>query len=197
MIELVNLTKSFGDNAVIRNFSAVFPDGATCLMGDSGIGKTTVARMVMGLVQPDSGEVRGTQDKRISCVFQENRLIEELTAIKNLTLVCGEEQTGAALAMLCRMGLEGSTHCPVSTLSGGMKRRVAIARALIRPAGIYIFDEPFKELDDMRKDAVIGIIKQHTHNAVSIFITHDADDAQALDARIITMRQTIIAQMPI
>jgi len=187
MIELVNLAKSFGDKLVIRNFSATFPDGATCLMGDSGIGKTTIARMVMGLVQPDSGEVRGTQGKRISCVFQENRLIEELSAIKNLALVCGKEQTGEAQALLCLMGLEGSTHCPVSTLSGGMKRRVAIARALIHPADIYIFDEPFKGLDDTRKDAVIGIIKQHTRGAVSIFITHDTDDAHALDAQVITI----------
>jgi len=191
MIELVNLTKSFGDKPVIRSFSAVFPDGATCLMGDSGIGKTTIAHIVLGLIPPDSGEVRGTQDKRISCVFQENRLIEELSAIKNLTLVCGKEQTENALALLCQMGLEDSAHHPVSTLSGGMKRRVAIARALIRPADIYIFDEPFKELDDTRKDAVIGIIRQITRNATSVFITHVIDDAQALDARIITMRHAV------
>ena len=191
MIELVNLTKSFGDKPVIRGFSAVFPDGATCLMGDSGIGKTTVVRIVMGLIQPDSGEVRGTQGKRISCVFQENRLIEELPAIKNLTLICGKEQTEEALALLCQMGLEDSARHPVSTLSGGMKRRVAIARALIRPADIYIFDEPFKELDDTRKDAVIGIIRRITRNATSVFITHDTGDAQALDARIITMRNMV------
>ena len=188
MIELINLCKSFDGNPVIRNFSAVFPGGAACLMGESGIGKTTLAHIILGLVQSDSGEVRGTRGARKSCVFQENRLIEELSALKNLTLVCGKEKADEALALLREMGLEDSAYHPVSTLSGGMKRRVAIARALIRPADIYIFDEPFKELDDTRKDAVIGIIRRITHNATSIFITHDADDAQALDARIITMK---------
>ena len=188
MIELVNLSKSFNGNAVIRNFSAVFPGGATCLMGDSGVGKTTLAHIVLGLIPSDSGEVRGTRNKRKSCVFQENRLIEELSAFKNLTLVCGKEKADEAIALLREMGLEDSAYHPVSTLSGGMKRRVAIARALIRPADIYIFDEPFKELDDARKDAVIGIIRRVTHNAISIFITHDADDAQALDAKVIYMK---------
>ena len=187
MIELVNVTKSFGGKPVIRNFSAVFHEGATCLMGDSGIGKTTIANIILGLIQSDSGEVRGTQGRRKSCVFQENRLIEELPVLKNLTLVCGKEKTGEALALLRQMGLEDSVRRPVSSLSGGMKRRVAIARALIRPADIYIFDEPFKELDDARKDAVIGIIRQVTHNAISVFITHDTGDARSLDARIIHM----------
>jgi NitT/TauT family transport system ATP-binding protein len=187
MIELINLNKSFGGRQVIRNFSAVFPDGAACLMGDSGIGKTTVAHIILGLIQSDSGEVRGTQGKRKSCVFQENRLIEELPAIKNLTLICGREKADEALALLCEMGLEDSARHPVSTLSGGMKRRVAIARALIRPADIYLFDEPFKELDEVCKDTIIGIIKRITHNATSIFITHDTGDARSLDAQIIRM----------
>ena len=187
MIELINVKKSFGDKHVLNNFSAIFFEGANCLMGDSGIGKTTITNLLLGLIKAESGEIKGIQNKRINCVFQENRLIEELSAVKNMLLVCGKEKSVEAMALLCQMGLEDSTHCPVSTLSGGMKRRVAIARALINPADIYIFDEPFKGLDDTRKDSVIDIIKNRTQNAVSIFITHDFSEAQALNARVINM----------
>jgi NitT/TauT family transport system ATP-binding protein len=156
-------------------------------MGDSGVGKTTLANIILGLVKPDGGEILGVNGKRINCVFQEDRLIEELSAFKNLMLVCKKEQAGEARELLCEMGLEGSIDCPASDLSGGMKRRVAIARALLNPADIYIFDEPFSGLDDARKDAIIEIMKRRTQNAVSVFITHDASDAHALGAAIVNI----------
>jgi NitT/TauT family transport system ATP-binding protein len=189
MIEVINLKKAFDDKCVLNNFNATFRIGANCLMGDSGAGKSTLARIMLGLLKPDAGEIRGLENKRINCVFQENRLIEELSAMKNLMLVCGKEKTKEAYDLLCEMGLEGSTNCAVSTLSGGMKRRVAIARAIINRADIYIFDEPFKGLDDARKSSIIEIIKRHTQNAVSIFITHDISDAHSFDSKIINLQQ--------
>lgn len=186
-IEIINLTKSFGNKQVLNNFNAVFYPGVNCLLGNSGIGKTTLANLILGLIKSDSGEIKGTEDKTINCVFQENRLMESLSAIKNLMLVCRKTQKNEALALLQQMGLEGNAHCPVSALSGGMRRRVAIARALIKPANIYIFDEPFNGLDDVRKDSIIGIIKERTEGAILILITHDALEIKALGCRKVSM----------
>jgi len=188
MIEITNLTKSFGEKVVLNSFNATFKQGVTCIMGESGIGKTTLVNLILGLVKPDSGEIKGTEGRVVSCVFQENRLIEQLSAVKNVMLVCDKSKKAEVETLLCQMGLEDSLCCPVSTLSGGMKRRVAIVRAIINPADIYIFDEPFKELDDARKDKVIEIIKQHTQSAVTIFITHDVNDAKAMGGKIIKMK---------
>ena len=185
MIEVTNLTKSFGDKRVLSSFSASFDVGATCLMGKSGAGKTTIANIVLGLIKADDGEIRGVDGRRVSCVFQENRLIEELSAYKNLMLVCESDCSEKVQELLSEMGLGDSIKAPVSTLSGGMKRRVAIARALITPADIYIFDEPFEGLDDARKDEVIAIIKRYTEGKVSIFITHDIADAKAMGAKLV------------
>lgn len=187
MIEIINLTKSFDKKTVLKNFNAIFRQGMTCLMGESGIGKTTLANLILGLLEPDSGEIRGVQGKIINCVFQENRLIEQFSAMKNLLLVCSKAKKNEALALLCQMGMQDNTQCPVSTLSGGMKRRVEIARALINPADIYIFDEPFKELDSALKGSVIKIIKEYTQGATSIVITHDSADIEALGAQVVNI----------
>jgi len=79
-IVIKSLTKSFGDKAVLSDFSAVIPGGkATCLMGPSGAGKTTLVNIILGLVKPDGGSISGVPEK-ISAVFQEDRLCEGFTA---------------------------------------------------------------------------------------------------------------------
>ena len=190
MIKVINVSKSFGDKKVLENFNAEFDSGVNCLMGDSGSGKTVLVRLTLGLLKPDSGEIRGTEGKKINCVFQENRLIDELSAVKNLMLVCDKTKKEEISNLLCKLGLEGNVHYPVYTLSGGMKRRVAIARALINPADIYIFDEPFKGLDDYRKDSVAEIIKEYTKGAVTIVVTHDTKDVELLGARKVKIKST-------
>jgi NitT/TauT family transport system ATP-binding protein len=187
MIEIINLTKTYNKKIVLDKFNATFLPGANCLMGDSGSGKTTLSLIMLGLSKPDSGEVRGVSNKKVSCVFQENRLIEELSAFKNLSLVCNKQKNEEIRDLLSQMGLKDSIDDPVSTLSGGMKRRVAIARAIINPSDIYIFDEPFKGLDDALKDSIIEIVKKRTQNSITIYITHDLSDVKSLDARLVKL----------
>ena len=89
-IELVNVSKAFGETQVLRGLSERFAQGeAVCVMGRSGLGKTTLARIVMGLEKPDAGAVRGAKGKRFAAAFQEDRLVERLSAQGNLRFACG------------------------------------------------------------------------------------------------------------
>ena len=116
------------------------------LMGPSGIGKTTLLLLLLGLVSPDSGEITGLPEK-VSVIFQEDRLCEDFSALSNVAMVLprGGEETASAL--LKALGLEEAMRQPVHTLSGGMKRRVAIARGLAADSPLLLMDEPFKGLD--------------------------------------------------
>lgn len=188
MIEVINLSKTFDDVKVLDNFNASFTTGANALMGYSGIGKTTLINIMLSLVTADSGEIKGLDNKKINCVFQEDRLINQLSPLKNVMLVCKNDKKENAKQLLAQLGLNDSINKPVNTASGGMKRRVAIARALVNKADIYIFDEAFKGLDDENKNNAIKVIKNNTKNAICIFITHDINDATLLDAKIINMQ---------
>lgn len=185
MIQIKNLNKNFGNRKVLKNFNATFDVGATCVMGVSGVGKTTLINIMLGLTKEDSGEIIGLENKKVVCVFQEDRLLEDLTVLKNIMLVCGREQVDKVRTLLKSLHLTSHINRPVHTLSGGMKRRVAIARALIKNADVYIFDEPFKGLDNDLKEHVINVIKSQTKSAVSIFITHNFSDIKLLNAKTI------------
>lgn len=188
-IELKNITKKFGDKVVLSDFSAVFKDDTiNCIMGTSGSGKTTIINIILGFVKPDNGIITGAEGKRISIVFQEDRLLNWLNAVDNVSFVCGNAVSKDEITdMLNNLGLSGSTNESVSKLSGGMKRRVAIARALLFPAEIIILDEPFKGLDEDTKYNVMDIVKKYIKNKCVIFVTHDKDEAEYLGAEIINI----------
>ena len=104
MIELVNVSKSFDEKKVLDSFSAVFDEGKYLLKGPSGIGKTTCIRLILGLIDPDEGEVRVTDNMRFAVCFQENRLFEKETVLTNVTAVNENisitEATSAVLELL-------------------------------------------------------------------------------------------------
>ena len=187
-IVIKDLCKSFGENEVIKNYSAVIPAGSRfCLMGGSGTGKTTLLNLVLGLLKPDGGKITGVPSN-VSAVFQEDRLAEYMSAVGNVKLVTGKSVSeNAVVSLLGELGLSGSEHAPVATLSGGMKRRVAIARALAAKSELVILDEPFSGLDDSTRAATIGVINKYTAGKTLIAVTHDISDASALNAEIITL----------
>ncbi|MBE6692574.1 MAG: ABC transporter ATP-binding protein [Ruminococcaceae bacterium] len=185
---LKSVYKSFGEKAVIKDFSHTFKQGdRVCVMGKSGCGKTTLLNLMLGILTPDTGEISG-RPKNVSAVFQEDRLCEAFTPVGNILAVAGK---GADLnkirALLAALGLSKSENTPVSELSGGMKRRVAIARALMVESDLVILDEPFKGLDDDLRESVIKTILSYTSGKTLVVATHDIRDAQLLGAEIINI----------
>lgn len=172
-LQAINVTKKYGENIVLDNFSYNFSDsGYTCIMGQSGCGKSTLLLILMGLVKPDSGEVRGRSAK-ISAVFQEDRLCENLTVLANLRLVFGKSRNAELLAALSEIGLDGCENQPVRELSGGMKRRLALLRALLAEYDVLFLDEPFKGLDSCTKARVMQLCRDKTAGKSVILVTHD------------------------
>ena len=187
-VRVTNLNKAFGDHIVLRDVSMAFPGGRrTVVMGDSGCGKTTLLRILMGLETRDSGEVAGVPG-RVSTVFQEDRLLEEFSAVSNIAFAADKGVTrDAILGHLAEVGLRESAFQSVSELSGGMRRRVAIVRAMLAKKGLLLMDEPFKGLDEHNRDRTAAYIKRYSEGVTTIIVTHDADAASLLDAQLARM----------
>ena len=183
-IQINNLTKKYGDKVVFENYTSTFDfDDILIIKGSSGLGKTTLIRMIAGLEKADYGEIT-TPVSKISFMFQEDRLIPFVSVLKNLTAVCSEEK---ALYYLKLMGLDEEKDNSPLALSGGMRRRVSLARALCFDSELVILDEPFKGLDEDLKVNICKIIKSEAKNRAFIIISHDIEDAQLLNAKIIEL----------
>ncbi len=189
MLKAVNICKKFGELTVLENFFHDFAEGkVTAVLGRSGCGKSTLLNILMGLMSPDSGEVIRPENCRISAVFQENRLCENLTAGANIRLVTGKrlsprdisEQFGA-------VGLDGCENKPARELSGGMKRRVALLRALLSEYDVLFLDEPFKGLDGDTKQTVMEFCKAGTAGKTVLLVTHDEQECKFLADEIIEL----------
>lgn len=188
-IRVNNVFKGFNGQQVLDNISVSFPKGViTCIMGPSGAGKTTLAYLLMGLSEPDSGEISGLSGKRIAAVFQEDRLIEHWDAIRNIMLVCNKDVTKETVERhLSEIGLTEYEGKLVKALSGGMRRRVAIVRAILSEAEVLLMDEPFKGLDEELKAQAINYVKEKTKGKTVIIITHDRDEVVMLEGKLITI----------
>ncbi|MDD3172679.1 MAG: ATP-binding cassette domain-containing protein [Herbinix sp.] len=188
-IKLKHVSKQFGQKIVLKDLNAIFLEGrVNCLMGASGIGKTTAVNIIMGLMEPDSGEVLGRQGKQITAVFQEDRLIEHWNAVKNVKLVCDKGVSEDIIKQeLTILGIKDSFDKPVINFSGGMRRRVAIVRAMLAKSDLIILDEPFRGLDEALKMQVIEYIKQRTEGKTVIIVTHDKEDAVQLNANLVML----------
>ena len=191
-IQIRSLSKAFGDNQVLSGFSADFPEGkTTCIMGPSGVGKTTLLRLLTGLEKPDQGEILGIAGKRLSAVFQEDRLCENLTAGANVRMV--QRQPARKSREFARrmeegfnsLGLEGCAGRKASELSGGMRRRTALLRALLAEYDILLLDEPFKGLDAETKKRAMDYTKKMCRGKTVICVTHDQEEVLALEGEIL------------
>lgn len=181
-ITLDRLTKSFDGKPVLTGFSCELPErGVIALMGKSGIGKSTLINLLLGLIRPDSGRILGADNKRFSAVFQEDRLIQHLSARQNLRLTTGrtDAEIDSALAAL---SLDPNTPDPVRTYSGGMKRRVALARGVLFPSDVLLLDEPFRGLDADTRMQAIGFVRSRQDNRLILLVTHDGEEARLLGA---------------
>lgn len=175
-----NINKSYGDVEVLKNFSAVFTQGETYyISGDSGKGKTTLLRILMGLEKVESGEIVGLDSMKVSVVFQEDRLIQRVNAMGNISLV-SDKSHKEITEYLKIFGLGGFEKCKIEELSGGMKRRVAILRGLLSDSHLLLLDEPFKGLDPTIKGVVIEQVRELSKGKTVILTTHNQEEVQQL-----------------
>ena len=186
-IEIRNLSKAFGEKRVFEDFSMILQDGGIYgLSAPSGRGKTTLLRILMGLLKPDSGSV--TPGVRWSAVFQTDRLLPGRTAADQLLFVRGSRRNREdCMRFLSGLLPEDSLNQPVGELSGGMQRRVAIARSLLSPADLFLMDEPFKGLDEDTKKQVMDAVLERTQGKTLLLVTHDPEEASYLGGRVIHM----------
>lgn len=180
MIKFENVSKIYGGKAIFDPVSFTLDDGSrTAIMGPSGCGKTTVLMMLAGLEKNDSGEIIGLEDKRVSMVFQDDRLCENLSLYANIKIVAGnrKREITEAAEML---GLGDSINKAASKLSGGMKRRAAILRAVLADFDVLLLDEPFNGLDAEAKRYTAEFIKAKLGGRTLLLVTHNPEDAELL-----------------
>ena len=187
LLEAKNLYKSFDGTVVLNDFSYKFGRGVYVLSEPSGAGKTTLLRILCGLEVADSGTVLKSPDTKTVMMFQEDRLLENLSVMANIMLAIqahSQEQKQNARKRiseaLCAVGLEGTENKPVYELSGGQKRRVALLRTLFAEADILLFDEPLKGLDEALKQQVIAFVKPFIESKVVIWVTHTPEEVKLL-----------------
>lgn len=186
-MEVRNLCKSYGGVPVLEDVTFRAGMGVTCIMAPSGAGKTTLLRILMGLEQADSGTVTGLEG-RLSVVFQEDRLLEHLTAEENLRFVLGDGYDPAAAgALLEQLGLSREGGKPVGLFSGGMKRRLALARALLAPFDVLLLDEPFTGLDGENRSRAIACVREAARDKTVLLVTHQPRDAEDLAAPVVSL----------
>jgi NitT/TauT family transport system ATP-binding protein len=184
MIEFKNVNLNFGDIVVFNNFSEQFePNKINCILGPSGCGKTTLLNILSGTVKENSGEV--TKPSRCSYVFQEDLLIPQKTAYKNLEIVLksvyqNKAELKAVLDKFLKLaGLYDAKDLYPNQMSGGMRQRLSLMRAFAYPSEILLMDEAFKALDTTLK---ANIIKEFLtlfdqNERTVLFVTHSIDEA--------------------
>lgn len=209
-VSLEHISKSYDGTEVLSDVSLHLEDGKIyCLMGASGIGKTTLLRILMGLEQPDQGKVlfqgRDVSESServraglcISAVFQEDRLIDFENARSNVRLASARSGRKALMKTHALAALEeilgalleqDAWEKPVRELSGGMRRRTAIARALASPSDLLVMDEPFTGLDQKTKEKTVQAILSYRAGRTLLAVTHQEEDVQLLGAQKIELK---------
>lgn len=191
MLKVENLNKSFGDKKVLVNTNLEVEKGSiVMIVGESGVGKTTLIRCLCGLEAYDSGRISFSHDdeveeRSIGLVFQNFNLFPHFSVIKNITysLIKGrkmikEDAIKKAKELIELLGLSGLEDSYEYQLSGGQKQRVAIARALAMEPQYLCFDEPTSALDYKLRDSIGEILKTVASKGMGVIvITHDRDFA--------------------
>ncbi len=174
MIEVSGIGKSFQEQEVLRDVSFQIKEGTThCFFGPSGSGKTTLLKIIGGLLLSDRGQILGIAGKKLSFVFQEDRLLPWRNGRDNIALVTGDPK--GAEKYLALMELTGEKY--PEEMSGGMRRRLAIARALAYGGDVFLFDEPFKGLDREMKLRIMDRVKEEIAGKTLLFISHDREES--------------------
>ena len=191
-VKAKNLYFSYGAQPVLQNVCIEFTsEQPVVLLGGSGMGKTTLLRILAGLMKPSSGRIEGIdKHTRIAVMYQEDRLFPHLTVYKNLKLIRPAVTREEAASLLEELNLEAGVLDQLPReLSGGMRRRVALARALLFEADVVLMDEPFQGLDVDTRRMALAAVKKWTKNRPTLLISHEPEDAPALGAKTLTIAE--------
>lgn len=178
MMEVRGVTVRFGERTVLENLNLSFPEeGLTFLSGPSGEGKTTLLRVLAGLLKPETGEV--SLPGRPVLLFQEDRLFPGRTAWEQIAAVLPRQSRGEVRRWLKLVELEEEGEKLPVELSGGMARRVALARALAVEGEVYLLDEPFAGVDPERSKRILKRIRER--GKPTVLTGHDPELARECD----------------
>ena len=192
-IVLTRVGKEYDGQTVLKDLDLRIADGkVTAVMGPSGLGKTTLLKILLGL-EDCEGSVSGMEGRKVSTVFQDSRLLPWLTLKQNLELVCGPGCETAIADALALMELTDAADKRPSELSGGMQRRGALARALAYDGDTFILDEPFTGLDEELKDRIAGKLSElwREEKKTVLFVTHDSAEAAAYADETVRLQELV------
>ncbi|KRS10989.1 ABC transporter ATP-binding protein [Roseovarius atlanticus] len=188
MITVSITEKRFGDDRVLGPIAFEVAAGETvALVGPSGIGKSTLLRLVSGIDTDFTGQIH--RPDAIAMVFQEPTLLPWRSALDNLTLLHPGLPRDRALAALDEVGLSGKDTLFPGQLSLGQQRRLALARAFAGQPDLLIMDEPFVSLDAAAADRMLTLTEAliARHQPATLFVTHDMAEATRLAHRTLTL----------
>lgn len=213
MIEIQNISKSFGEKQVLHSISGAFDKGKTNLIiGASGTGKSVLLKCIVGLIQPDTGtvfydgrnftdadkEMKAEIRREIGMLFQGGALFDSKSVEQNvmfplniLTTMTPSEKIDRVNFCLKRVGLENVNDKMPSEISGGMKKRVGIARAIVNNPNYLFCDEPNSGLDPQTAILIDELIKEITDefDITTVVVTHDMNSVMGIGEQILFMFQ--------
>ena len=197
-LELSNIDLSFDQNRLFQNFNLkIDNDGVNCLLGISGSGKTSILKIILGILVPDKGKLYidgeditnlPTQDRNIGWVPQQQILFPNLNVYKNIAFglsnhsMTHEQKKKQVHEISKLIGAEHLLNRNTQTLSGGERQRIALARAIVTNPKILLLDEPFSSLDGPERDKISLIFKdvQMETNITSLHVTHSSREAELI-----------------
>ena len=219
LVDVQGVSFSRGDRPIFDNISLTVPKGKiTAIMGPSGIGKTTLLRLIGGQIMPDKGEIWFNGEniptlsrsrlyaarKKMSMLFQSGALFTDLDVFDNVAWPLREHTRlpapllhSTVMMKLEAVGLRGAAHLKPSELSGGMARRVALARAIALEPDLIMFDEPFVGQDPITMGVLVKLIDELNHSlgVTCIVVSHDVPEVLSIaDYAYIVADQKVIAQ---
>lgn len=213
VIELKNITKSFGDNVILKNFDfKVKKDEFLTILGPSGCGKTTILRLIGGFEEPDEGQIlfngeditnKEAYERKINTVFQKYALFPHMNVFDNIAFGLKIKKMDKNLIkekvkeVLKLVNLAGFENREIESLSGGQQQRIAIARALVNEPEVLLLDEPLGALDLKLRQAMQIELKriQKSVGITFIYVTHDQEEALSMSDTVVVLNNGEIQQM--
>lgn len=201
MPQLISVTKKYGDEVVFDDFSLALKDGAaTCVMGASGVGKTTLLNVIADLTEYTGKTI---SEKPVSYIFQAPRLLDKLTVCDNLEYVMKNTRIDKKTylsqmdELLETAGIADKKYSLCGELSGGQKQRVSLVRAFLYPSQLLLMDEPFNSLDLALKLRLMTVYKKllAALPRTVVMVTHDPDEAVMLcDETVVLGKNRVLAR---